>query len=351
MSQYRSFSGRYLNLERRFQYAVQGFSQTQFFYGQFQNVFYDPAFSGIIDRDLAVATQTYARRHGRSASGRSTATAGSSCPAASSTTQERSRTRGCEEYSQDYQQQQFGRQLLNNGTMVPLGVAFVQETTIFREFGPLAGNTVRLSLRGRADDRQLAVAADRRRRRAQVLPPRRHRACSRCAPAASRAGATTPATSTSAATPRCAATSTCDSSARTPPISTPSCAFPLIHAMATPIGILGGIRGTLFANVGGAFVEGTADSSSWTNDTSIERPIVGYANDPNDPAPAADLRRSDGWSTGSAWSTRGASYGIGLQTFALGFPMHFDWSWRTLFNKDREDVIYAQQGGSTRSAG
>ena len=31
---------------------------TQFFYGQYQNVFYDPAFNGIIDRDLAVATQT-----------------------------------------------------------------------------------------------------------------------------------------------------------------------------------------------------------------------------------------------------------------------------------------------------
>ena len=29
-----------------------------------------------------------------------------------------------------------------------------------------------------------------------------------------------------------------------------------------------------------------------------------------------------------------ASYGIGLETFALGFPIHFDWSWRTLFNKD-----------------
>ena len=29
-----------------------------------------------------------------------------------------------------------------------------------------------------------------------------------------------------------------------------------------------------------------------------------------------------------------ASYGVGLETFALGFPIHFDWSWRTLFNKD-----------------
>ena len=29
--------------------------------------------------------------------------------------------------------------------MAPFGVAFVQETTIFREFGPLSGSTMRLS--------------------------------------------------------------------------------------------------------------------------------------------------------------------------------------------------------------
>src|SRR5205814_6844639 len=41
-----------------------------------------------------------------------------------------------------------------------------------------------------------------------------------------------------------------------------------------------------------------------------------------------------------------ASYGVGLETFALGFPIHFDWSWRTLFNKDWEDVVFAGDGGS-----
>src|SRR5690606_3782386 len=41
-----------------------------------------------------------------------------------------------------------------------------------------------------------------------------------------------------------------------------------------------------------------------------------------------------------------ASYGISLQTFALGFPMHFDWSWRTLFNKQWEDLVFYQIGGS-----
>ena len=36
-----------------------------------------------------------------------------------------------------------------------------------------------------------------------------------------------------------------------------------------------------------------------------------------------------------------ASYGVGLETFALGFPIHFDWSWRTTFNKDWESVVFS----------
>ena len=36
-----------------------------------------------------------------------------------------------------------------------------------------------------------------------------------------------------------------------------------------------------------------------------------------------------------------ASYGLGLETFALGFPIHFDWSWRTLMNRGWEDVVFA----------
>ena len=41
-----------------------------------------------------------------------------------------------------------------------------------------------------------------------------------------------------------------------------------------------------------------------------------------------------------------ASYGMGLETFLLGFPIHFDWSWKTLFNKDWEDIAFAYLGGS-----
>ena len=42
-----------------------------------------------------------------------------------------------------------------------------------------------------------------------------------------------------------------------------------------------------------------------------------------------------------------ASYGLGLETFALGFPVHVDWSWRTTFNKGWEDAVFAYQGGSS----
>ena len=35
--------------------------------------------------------------------------------------------------------QQYGRTLFVNGTILPVGATFVQETTVFREYGPLAG--------------------------------------------------------------------------------------------------------------------------------------------------------------------------------------------------------------------
>ena len=38
-----------------------------------------------------------------------------------------------------------------------------------------------------------------------------------------------------------------------------------------------------------------------------------------------------------------ASYGIGLSTMALGFPVHFDWAWPTMFNKEWEDAVFAAE--------
>ncbi|MBE3131890.1 MAG: PD40 domain-containing protein, partial [Acidobacteria bacterium] len=45
VAQYRTFGASWVNLSRRFQYALQGFSQTDFYYGQYGGVFYDPIYN------------------------------------------------------------------------------------------------------------------------------------------------------------------------------------------------------------------------------------------------------------------------------------------------------------------
>ena len=54
IAQYRTMSVGYVNLGRRFQYALQGYSQTQFFYGQYSGLFYDPSLAPLVSRDLAL---------------------------------------------------------------------------------------------------------------------------------------------------------------------------------------------------------------------------------------------------------------------------------------------------------
>ena len=57
VSQYRSLSLSYLNLSRRFQYALQGFSQTQFYYANNAGTFYAAQYGFLSHKD-ALATQT-----------------------------------------------------------------------------------------------------------------------------------------------------------------------------------------------------------------------------------------------------------------------------------------------------
>jgi hypothetical protein len=90
-----------------------------------------------------------------------------------------------------------------------------------------------------------------------------------------------------------------------------------------------------------------------TSDTEVVSPIIGYQRDPlgnvafdpetNLPIPIYGAPRSI---SGFRLRDGRASYGFGLETFAFGFPIHFDWSWRTLFNREWEDVQFASAGGS-----
>jgi hypothetical protein len=343
VSQYRTLSFNYLNLDSRFQWAVQGYSQTQFFYGELENVFYDPAYSNLfLDRDLALATRTI---RGGTAFGiypfnryRRVEVYGGY-----TNYEEEFDDPVIQAYSQQYQEEQFGRQLFNNGSMIPLGVAFTQETTIFREFGPLAGSTMRVGFEyapriGDATLGRQTVDADARkyfRIGGSGLLALRARGF--------KSWGDNPDFLYFGGNSELRGYDYLSFVGQDAFFLNAELRFPLIDAMATPIGILGGIRGTLFAGMGGA---SWADQGFkvWENNTTIERPIVDYDySNPQNPVPifgapvlVEGLRLVDAR----------ASYGVSLQTFALGFPVHFDWSWRTLLNRNWEDVVYGQFGGS-----
>lgn len=343
VSQYRTLSLSWLNLERRFQWALQGFSQTQFFYGQLDNIFYNSGYNGLIDRDLAVATRTV---RGGSAFAIYPFNRYRRLEVSGGLVQynEQFDNPALGEISSDFQEQQFGRQLFNNGTMVPLSVAFVQETTIFREFGPLAGSTMRLAYEaapkvGNSLTRQSFDGDARKYLRiaGSGLLALRARGF--------KSWGANPDYTFFGGNSEMRGYDYLSFVGQNSFFMNAELRFPLINAMATPIGILGGIRGTFFANLGGASFEGDG-FKLYSRDTTLEPIVVGSTVNPNtgdleavfgDPVSVSGFRLVDGR----------ASYGIGLQTFALGFPIHFDWSWKTLFNKGWEDVAFAQSGGSS----
>jgi hypothetical protein len=343
ISQYRTLSLSYLNLAHRFNYAIQGYSQTQFFYGTLENVFYDPSFSGYIDRDFSVATRTV---RGGTAFGiwpfnryRRVEVFGGLLQY-----RESFNDPNLQDYSVGYQEEQFGRQLLRSGTYVPFGVNFVQETTVFREFGPLAGNTMRLSYEvapkiGNTLSRQTADIDARYYQRlgATGLLALRARGF--------RSWGEAPDFMYFGGNSEMRGYEYLEFVGDHSAFFNAELRFPLIDAMLTPIGILGGIRGVFFANLGGGYFEG--QQFRWfARGSELYTPIIGYEaisftqQRPVYGAPVVvdGLRLVDSR----------ASYGIGLETFALGFPIHFDYSWKTLLNKDWEDQLFAAFGGSSR---
>jgi hypothetical protein len=344
ISQYRTLSLSYLNLAHRFNYAIQGYSQTQFFYGTLENVFYDPTYSGYIDRDYSVATRTV---RGGTAFGiwpfnryRRVEVFGGMLQY-----RESFNDPGLQDYSQQYQVDQFGRQLLRSGTYIPLGVNFVQETTVFREFGPLAGNTMRVSYEvapkiGNTLSRQTADIDARYYQRlgATGLLALRARGF--------RSWGDAPDFMYFGGNSEMRGYEYLEFVGDQSAFFNAELRFPLIDAMLTPIGILGGIRGVFFANLGGAHFKGQ-DFKWFSRGSESYTPIVGFepiSFTQQRPVYATTPVQIDGLRLVDAR----ASYGIGLETFALGFPIHFDYSWKTLLNKEWEDALFAAYGGSSR---
>ena len=340
VQQYKTMSFSYLNLSRRLQWALQGYSQTQFFYGQLSQYFYDPAIAPFISRDDALATQTVrggsifgiypfsTYRRVELSGGLVALHRGVRRPGA------------CSEAAASISRSSSGTQLFNNGMMMPLGVSFIQETTVFREYGPLSGSTMRLSFEvapkvGNSLSRRRSTAM-----RATTCGSART-ACSRCAPTASRAGAMRRTTRSSAATPKCAATTTASSSATRGSTPTPSSASRSSTRWRRP----SAFSAASAASSSPMSAERASTGSTfkiWDNNTrsSPTRSATRAASSSDRPQRIEGFRLVDAR----------ASYGIGLETFALGFPVHFDWSYRTLFNKEWENFLLRQQRAAAQDS-
>jgi hypothetical protein len=351
IAQYRTFSLSYVNLGRRFQYALQGFSQTQFFYGQLEGVFYDPSLAPLVSRDLAVATRTV---RGGSAFGIYPFDRYRRIEISAGLVQldERYNDPGLEFYANEYQQENFGQQVFRNGTLLPISAAFVQETTIFREFGPLAGSTMRFAYDvapkiGNTLSRQTFEGDARYYQRlasSGVLALRLR---------GFKSIGDYPDFLYFGGNSEMRGYDYLQFVGQNVVFANAELRFPIIQAALTPIGVIGGIRGVFFANMGGGWFNGQNYQFASSKDERFT-PIVDYqrnafgdvVTDPTtgNPIPIYGPERTV---SGFRLKDGRASYGVGLETFALGFPIHFDWAWRTLFNKDWEDLAFAADGGSS----
>jgi hypothetical protein len=344
IAQFRTTALTYRNMGNRLQYALSAFSSDNFFYGSNSGVLYDPSLSPFIDRDLAQAVQTQRgaigigiypfNRYSRV-----------EFSGAYIYLNEKYLDPVLQQISDDFQQQNNpnGGTVFNNGHMLPFGVSFIRETTVFRDFGPIAGDTLRLSfsaspnLGARWIDRK-SVDIDVRhytRLGANGVFAVRLKAF--------KSWGRDPDFMYYGGNSEMRGYEYLEFVGNEAFFADAELRFPLIEAMLTPIGVMGGLRGVFFFNTGGSGFNGFPWQYSTTS-AEIFTPQIGFEQDESGnllpvfgpPTVVDGFRLIDGR----------ASYGFGLESFALGFPMHFDWSWRTLFNERWEDIIFSGLGGS-----
>jgi hypothetical protein len=341
IAQYRTLSLAYVNLGSRFQYALTGFNSTQFFYGALEGVFYDPTLAPLIGRDNAIATRTV---RGGSAIGlypfnryrRLELSAGLY------NLSESYNDPGLQAISEQYQQELTGGQsLLRSGTVLPFGVAFVSETTVFREFGPLAGSTMRL-----AYDVAPKVFGTLSRQTFDGDIRYYQRLASTGVLALRLRGFKSigdyPDYIYFGGNSEMRGYDYLEFLGQNVVFANAELRFPIIEAALTPIGVIGGVRGVFFANLGAGWFN-SQDFQFITDEPERVEITTGYRiNGLGQYEPVTETRII----TGNRLRDGRASYGIGLETFALGFPIHFDWAWRTLLNEQWEDTLFYGQGGS-----
>ncbi len=339
VSQYRTMSLSYLNLSRRLQYALQGYSQTQFYYGYDPGLLFGSEYA-YIDRDQAIATQT---ARGVTAFGIYPFNRYARLEFSGGIFQYEQgyNDLGLQELANSYQIANYGTTLFSNGQFMPIGINYVQETTVFREYGPLAGNTVRIGYEyapsfGKLLSRQTADVDARYYMRLATNGVLAFRA------RGFKSWGEFPGYLYFGGNSELRGYDYLQFLGNKAFFVDAELRFPLIEAALTPLGVIGGLRGIAFANVGSAGYEGLP-MTVWSSKPITVTPLLGF--EPNFTTLSYDPIYGPPTSIGGFKLVDGrASYGVGLETFALGFPIHFDWSWRTLLNTQYEDYVFAYQG-------
>jgi WD40 repeat protein len=302
LREFRSYEGSYLDLGHRLQFGISGFDNTQFFYASpyalQQGFFREGAFAtqrvtgGLLIaqypldkfRRLELNTGFVRVREQieNSAAGQAVADAAA----------------------------QAGQPLfLNNGSVAPISLALVGETTRFREFGPLTGSTYRLGFTvspgiGSSLSRRTIDVDARKYLRlggSGVLAGRVR---------GFRSTGTNPDIFYFGGNMELRGYPYLSFVGTEGFFANLELRIPIIDLMKTPIGILGPVRGTIYGGVGSAKIRGENYHFGTSNDG------VSYVRDPVFGEPVSGFHLVDGR----------ASYGIGLQFFFLGYPLHFDWS-------------------------
>jgi hypothetical protein len=300
---YRVYEGQYVNLSRRFQYGLRGFDQTYFFYP----TYYIPSYS--FSRDGVLATQRF---RGGLLLGLYPLDKLRRLEFSAGVVDIREQYED-PSYQQLIEQQaaQAGQQLFfNNGTYAPISVNLVEETTKFANFGPLSGRTFSFGAEmappiGGLLSRYTLSADLRKYLRLgstdTLLAMRFYGFYGR---------GDNPAIQYFGGNNQMRGYEYYSFSGNQGFYANVELRFPLVHLAATPIGLLGPVRGTVFFNIGGAHYK----DQPYKFATSGEG--YSYVNDPIFGEKVSGLRLVDGR----------ASFGFGLQVFLLGYPMHFDWS-------------------------
>jgi hypothetical protein len=335
ISQYSTFAMSYEDISRRLQWAVQGFYQKLFYYGNVSGYYYDPALSPFISRDNATSTQSY---KGASVFGiypldtyrRVEVSAG----LVNLSTEYNDAA--VQAAADAYQQAVYGRSVMANGTLLPLNVSFVQETTVFREFGPLAGNTMRISYEY---DPKVGGLLSRRTIDADLRYYQRLAGTGVLAfrLRGYKSDGDYPGYTYFGGLSDMRGYDYLEFLGQNAVYGDAELRFPIIEAMLTPLGVLGGVRGVFFFDIGAAWFNNQGFKFA-TSQPETFRSVVDLTVDAN--GNIAPIYGPSTTITGFRLRDARASYGIGLETFVLGFPIHFDWAWRTMFNPAWEDAVY-----------